>query len=485
MLLLAAAPFLAGCGDFWQAPVSTSASFSLSNSGNIAVTAGSTNTDTITVTPANSFTGTVALTCAITTAAAGATVDPTCSFSSASVDITTTTAGTSTLTVTAGTSASPASTGAYQLTVTGVSSNVAETTTFCVAVGVSTSSCTATATTSGDFYILNQTTISGYSVVSSALAQLSGSPYTLPSGTGSAIAIDPAESNLLYVATTGGIYLYNTQSMSATPTTISSVSGIVAIQVDPSGKWLLAANSSNILSAIPITSTGIVDTTRSEQTPVQLAGTPIQMAISPSDSNVIVAVALGTSGTQVFSFDWNSATPIGATPLKTVTPYNTSGGTAQSVAIDPQNRFLYIGETVALPNSTTGTGGLRVYTITSTGVNEITGSPYSSGGTGPHAILPESTGTYVYVANWAGNATGYGFKVTSSGALTPLSGSFTTGTDPVGLAEDNTDSFVLAVSSGGSPDLDAYSFDSSTGVLGTPLTVATTGTTPVAIVAVP
>jgi 6-phosphogluconolactonase (cycloisomerase 2 family) len=287
------------------------------------------------------------------------------------------------------------------------------------------------------------------------------------------------------VATTGGIYLYNTQSMSATPTTISSVSGIVAIQVDPSGKWLLAANSSNILSAIPITSTGIVDTTRSEQTPVQLAGTPIQMAISPSDSNVIVAVALGTSGTQVFSFDWNSATPIGATPLKTVTPYNTSGGTAQSVAIDPQNRFLYIGETVALPNSTTGTGGLRVYTITSTGVNEITGSPYSSGGTGPHAILPESTGTYVYVANWAGNATGYGFKVTSSGALTPLSGSFTTGTDPVGLAEDNTDSFVLAVSSGGSPDLDAYSFDSSTGVLGTPLTVATTGTTPVAIVAVP
>ena len=35
-LVLAAAPLLAGCGDFWQA--STTASFTLSNSGNMTVT---------------------------------------------------------------------------------------------------------------------------------------------------------------------------------------------------------------------------------------------------------------------------------------------------------------------------------------------------------------------------------------------------------------------------------------------------------------
>jgi hypothetical protein len=74
--------------------------FALLNGGNITVSPGATtaNTSTITVTPSGGFTGAVALTCAIATAAAN---DPaTCALAPASVTITGGTAGTSTLTLT-------------------------------------------------------------------------------------------------------------------------------------------------------------------------------------------------------------------------------------------------------------------------------------------------------------------------------------------------------------------------------------------------
>ena len=84
-----------------------------------------------------------------------------------------------------------------------------------------------------------------------------------------------------------------------------------------------------------------------------------------------------------------------------------------------------------------------------------------------------------------------GFSITSSSstyALTALSSTVTAGTHPVGLAQDSTGNFVLAVSVGGSPDLEAYIFDTTTsGQLDSTITSAT-GTDPVqasAVVAVP
>jgi 6-phosphogluconolactonase (cycloisomerase 2 family) len=485
---------LTGCGDFWQAPsggTTGSTSLSLANSGNISMGQSSSGTSVITVTPGSSFAGTVALTCAVTapTATVSAT---TCSLSPTSVSITGTTSVTSTLTAT--TTSAPL--GAYDITVTGVSGSVAATTTVCVEVTTTSGSCSVAASNSGNFYILNSTTISGYSIVSGTLTPLIGSPYALPSGVGvpaamAVDAIDPA-TPLLYVSTTGGIYLYPIESdgaLPATPTTISQAGAVAAIQVDPSGRWLLAAYSLGSLSAIPITSTGIVDTTRSVQTPMQLAGPPIQMAISPSQTNAIVAVALGSPGTQAFPFAAGDNTaPIG-NPYRTIGTWGgtNSGSSAQSVAIDPQNRFLYIGEIAAFPNSTasTGTGGLRVLSIDAGSLSGLTTTPTPSGGTGPHAILAESSGNYVYVANWAGNATGAGFQVGSAGALTQLSSTFTTGNEPMGLAEDSKDSFVMVVSGLGDPDFEAYSFSSSTGLLSSGIPSNNTGADPIAIVAVP
>jgi hypothetical protein len=87
-----------------SAPVSVSqtpaATFAFTNSGNITVIAGAStgNTSTISATPANGFTGTISLSCAITSSPSNATDPVTCSLPP-SVSITDTTAATATLIV--------------------------------------------------------------------------------------------------------------------------------------------------------------------------------------------------------------------------------------------------------------------------------------------------------------------------------------------------------------------------------------------------
>ncbi len=170
---------LAGCKGFWN-PVGSS-DFSLSNSGTISVSspgATSGNTSTITVTPSSSFSGTVALTCAVTTSPSGATSPVTCSLSPTSVAISGSTAETATLTAS---TTSTTTTGTYEITVTGTSGSATTTTTACVTVGTSSGNCsTASATTSGNFYVLNAATdqITGLYVNNGVLTALTGGTAT-------------------------------------------------------------------------------------------------------------------------------------------------------------------------------------------------------------------------------------------------------------------------------------------------------------------
>jgi len=481
-LLLAAAPLLVGCGDFWQAPGSNSStSFTLTNSGNITVIPDASGTSTITVTPGSSFTGTVTLTCAITSAPTNATSPATCALSSSSLTFSDTTAQTSTLTAS---TTSTTTTGAYEIKVTGVSGSIAESTTVCAEVSTSSSAtCSSTSSTSGNFYVLGSTSIAGYSIESGTLTTLSGSSYTLTGA--SAIAMAPS-GNFLYVASTSGITLYTINSSTGALTS----GGVIfddplaeAIQVDPSGNWLLDASDGGTLNAYPITSAGIQDTSRSAQTATNLTSTSVQpggIAISPNGS--LIAVALGTTGTELFPFASGSASPIGSPYTKLLTPYG-SGGAAIAVAMDPQSRLLYVGETAAF-SSTTNSGALRVYTIGTNSVNELAyAKPYAPAGTGVHAILPAASGSYVYAASWQSSSAGEitGYSVTTS-ALTALSSTVTTGTQPQSLAEDSNESYVLAVSTSGT-EFDAYTFD-STGQLDSSLT-GSTASAPIAVVAAP
>ncbi len=99
------------------------------------VTVGNSATSTITTTPSGGFTGSVALSCAVT-GPTGAVSLPTCTFSPSSVAITGTTAVTSTLTVA---TTSTTTTGTYSVVVTGTSGSTTESVTLPLVVNAATS----------------------------------------------------------------------------------------------------------------------------------------------------------------------------------------------------------------------------------------------------------------------------------------------------------------------------------------------------------
>jgi len=361
---------------------------------------------------------------------------------------------------------------------------------------------TPTTLSSGNFYILNvgatSSSIVGYSIVSGTLTQMTGSPFAI-TGQAWSMAINPA-GTYLYVSSSTGIYSYPITASTGVLGGATQLYGdltALAIKVDPAGAWLLDASGLGSLYAIPITSSGILDTTRlvnSLPPSTTLSAATVQQMTITANGNLI-AVALGSTGVELFPFNTALSgagnSPIGTAYTNLITPSGT-GGSSIAVAADPQNRMLYVGETAAFPSSTTGnSGGLRTFVIGSGSLTELkTGSPTASGGTGPHSILPLANGDYVYVGNWAGSSTGNitGFQVTSSGstyALTLQTNTAATGTQPSGLAEDNKSNFVLAVSNGGSPQFDAYIFDTTTtGKLDASVT-GSTGAGPIAVVAAP
>lgn len=383
-------------------------------------------------------------------------------------------------------------------------------------VASSTGGCTSNCSTlsSGIFYVLNSNTgqveIAGYSIVSGTLTSVSGSPYSLPSEPFS-IAIAPNKS-FLYVGTQSGIFRYTIGSGGAltlgSTTAFYPDTSAASMQVDSTNSWLIDASASTpaYLYAIPINSADGTRSTTGGVPQVQLGLIPSihQLAISPDNNNIFLA--LGTVGTAVLPFNSNPGTgnsPLPAT-VSTSIGVKTSGGSADSVAVDPLNRLFYIGETLAFPasGSNTNTGGLRAFDYSSLGgvstPTDITGSPFASGGLTPVSILPDASGAYVYVANstvsngttgdsisTTGNVSGFTFASSVSPySLTALSSIASTGTTPAALTEDSTRTVVLLVNSGGSPDLDVYTFDATTaGMLDSALT-ASTGTDPVGATAI-
>ena len=349
----------------------------------------------------------------------------------------------------------------------------------------SSSSTTSTSLSSGDFYVLNQTTrqIIGYDISSGTLDKLSGSPYTVPgTGTPRCLAIAPG-GQFLYVSTDSGIYLYEIESGGAL-----SLQGSGALFSDPatammvSGSWLIDAYRATTMSQdVTVNAHSISSTTGADQGTL---GTQVysissasvnQMALSPDGTNLFVAV--GSGGTMVIPFTTSASNPLFSTA--TVIRLANNNGSALSVAVDPSNRLFYIGE-VAAGSGTSG--GLRAFSYSSLGTStprstpsEISGSPFSTGSPSPNAILPEASGTYVYVANGNSNSNGTiaWFTVSSSSSSYSLAADSTIGAGigPNWLAEDSSDQFILAVSQGGTntsggstgdgrPDLEAFTMSS-------------------------
>lgn len=351
---------------------------------------------------------------------------------------------------------------------------------------------TGTTLSSGIFYVLDQTAdqIVAYDISSGVLNKIG--TYTVTGPT--AMAVSP-NGSYLYVSTLiSGIFVYNVGSGGALTlgnngAAISSDPAL-ALAVDTTDSWLIDsfinAGGQVVVDATPLNSTGTYTagaTVASAAFTISNA-TVKQMALSSDDANIFVA--LGTGGTIIVPFSSSTPLPAGVAAHTISVLHNE--GSDLSVAVDPSTRLFYIGE--ANGNSAGSSGGLRYFDYST--LAEASGSPLASGGLAPAAILPLANGDYVYLANGQGESSAGNvawFSVSTSGTTTSLSSGSTAGSgvQPIGLAAESDGNFVLAVSegdntsSGGNPDLDAYTM--STGALTSALT-SSTGTDPVGAIAI-
>jgi len=306
-------------------------------------------------------------------------------------------------------------------------------------------------------------TLTEYSLTSGVLAQLSGSPITLPA-TPTSVVVAPNDA-FLFVGTDLGVFLYTINSDGTltegnTDTIVyQGPTQPVSMAIDSTSSWLIIANkTSTELDALPLDPTTGVPTTPTPASITLSAASPVQVTMAPANNNVFVA--LGSGGVNALSFTASNASnplgkPVGINLLKGSTAAN-------AVAVDTTSAYLFIGE------STSGSG-LRLISISNLGV-DIADYPT---GNGPVSILPDASGAYVYVANQTDNTiSGFSF---SAGALSALSGSpFATAKTPVTLVEDSSKTYIMDAGFGVNPNLWLYSFDST--VLGT-LDVGTTTST--------
>jgi 6-phosphogluconolactonase len=325
--------------------------------------------------------------------------------------------------------------------------------------------------TGGNYlYVGNNDTanIAGFTVSSSAINTISGSPFSLGVSP-SALAITPSNSYLYVASLAGGIFAYSIGSGGAL-TIANSGSAVVSgispsvIAIDSTGNWLLAVDPTPTAYVFSINSGN--GTLTSAGSVALAAGSPYAMTFTPSNS--LVYVALGTGGVAILTFNSSSGV---LTNNNQVLPPKQSVDAIQGLAVNPAGTYLYASET--------GINGIRVLSInaTSGALTEATGSPYTAG-TGPSGLLIDSTGSYLYAAN-RGSANISAFLLSSTGALTQISGSpFAAGTNPTALAEDNTHTYVAVVNAGGSPDLQTYTIQTTVPGALTAYKSTTTGTDP-------
>jgi 6-phosphogluconolactonase len=306
----------------------------------------------------------------------------------------------------------------------------------------------------------------GYSVsTTGALATLSGSPNQFATAGINSLAVTPA--NTFLYAGVVGIGVYGLGIASGTGvTTLINTNALVqdvapsALTVDPSGKFLLVAGLAN---GVPAVGEYAIN---SDGTLAEVTGSPVSITFptGTDTSNVSVQnIVVAPNSSYVFV----TLGQLGIAPL----PFNTSGAlSANTQIINPKTTSNIANQDLGLAVNSTSTAlfvgetniGVRVFTIAASKFTEISGSPFKAGGQ-PRSIAFDGTGDYLYVAN-ASDSTISGYSVLASGSLTALTGSpfSSVGTQPFALALDQSKKFLLSANFGGSPDLQLFSFDSTT-----------------------
>ncbi|HWZ50849.1 MAG TPA: beta-propeller fold lactonase family protein [Granulicella sp.] len=301
-------------------------------------------------------------------------------------------------------------------------------------------------------------TLTGFSVGSGALAKLSGFPVTLPFAP-ITTAITPANT-YLYVGGQGSIYGYAISSTGALTqlgsngSVILATANVVAMDISPDGQWLFALDSNgSTIDEYQIQANGLLAPTTGTAYAVA-SGTPVVpsgIRVSKNPNNAYLAVALGTGGDLLYTLN----TSTGGITFVTAVPPPTTSTADQAVTFDASGATLYVARS--------GTyGGLVPFAIGQGGtLTAVSGAPFALGA-GPSSIVIDSTGKYVYVGNKV-SGTISGFSIGSGGVLTALSGSpYASGSGVASLGRDNSGTYLLAAAVNGGPDVQMYTFDSTT-----------------------
>jgi 6-phosphogluconolactonase (cycloisomerase 2 family) len=343
-----------------------------------------------------------------------------------------------------------------------------------------------------DVYVINQTpnqnagTLVGYSIGTNSLTAVTGSPQLL-SFIPVAIAVNHTNT-MVFVAGGNVIETFTIGSGGALSPlyTNTLTADVAAIDISPDGQWLLGIETTTIfqnearIDEFQINSSGQLS--QPSLNPVVFytlavdPGTIGPSAIKFAPNGQLVFLALGTAGDLVYTFTTSSGALPTTGPSQTI-PVPNSSTADLAVAVTPSNSYVYF----ARSSGTTGSV-VAAYAISGTTVAQAPVSTASAGDR-PAAVVVNTTGTNVYVANeLSGSGTITGYSGAASGNLTALSLSPYSVSYPTALAVDHSGAYLLAVSDTTSVNnLNMYSYDSSGNLVSS--TSLNTGSLPVGLAA--
>jgi 6-phosphogluconolactonase (cycloisomerase 2 family) len=323
------------------------------------------------------------------------------------------------------------------------------------------STSTTTGTSGSDYvYVVNQTTntLTGFVVGTGTLTTIS--TYTLQTGLNAQSVAVTIPDTFVYVGGSGGIYCYaiGTGGALTQQTTggVTELANFVAMDVSYDGKWLAALDSDlDELYIFSInTSTGLLSPAGALPISIPGSGTGSLRQVRFSPNAAFVVAALGPGGDVIYPFNATTGA-LGTANNLTLA----AGFSDNAIAFDKVSGDVYF----ARGGSTTGSSVIATYTLGSSGALTQVGTPIVSGNS-PYSLLnvdTTSSGDFLYAAN-RNDSTISGYSLTS-GALAALASSpYNSGSAVTALVLDKTGAYVIAASSGGSPDVELYALDGTT-----------------------
>jgi YD repeat-containing protein len=242
--------------------------------------------------------------------------------------------------------------------------------------------------------------------------------------------------------------------------------GPVGVVVDPSGQFTYVVNAADLsISEYTINpGTGVLTPITGSPLGLTVGGTPIPgnsstfaAAVDPTGQILYVLTGCpnGSCAGFITGFALNPAT--GALTYDFQGVSVPSGVNPSSLAIDPQNEFVFAtdsasGNVLMLPSAANRTPPVQ------NGIGALTG-------TGSSFVAVEPKGNYLYVAN-TGSGMISAFAINrAAGVLAPVPGSpFTVGIDPVSISIDPSGAFLYVINESANT-VSAFSISPLTGAL--------------------